>query len=1208
MSVSCRLVFPSVAAGLLIASSVAAAAATSEGGAKGTGWTERGPAPTLFGQSEGVDTGIVDGFDDNPVTGAVHGVAPHSSNPDILYIAAVNGGIWMTSDATATIPSWTRMIDGAFTLSGSDIIFDPADGTHQTLLAGFGRFSSFGRSGGARGGLYRTTDGGTSWTELAPTTIRGRNVAKIAVNGSTIMVGVDIADSFTCSNIGVFRSTDGGATFSRVTNGLAGGAVAALEQDPSNPAIVYASVYTFDDACDTGSGIYRSSDSGFSWSKVSDATVDAVIPANVSTGTLFEISVGGSGNVFVAITPNTTGVLGGVFRSPDGQAPWTAMDLPGTDENGFVGIHPGAQGGLHMSLVADPDNSNVVYIGGDRQPLSDQDSGSFPNSIGAENFSGRLFRGDASQPSGSQWTPLTHSGTSNNSSPHADSRDMAFDANGNIIQGDDGGVFRRTAPTTTTGDWFSVNGDLQITEQHSMAHDLNSNIIISGNQDNGSSRQITFNDTLWGNFGGGDGGDVVIDVLALAGTDESIRYQSSQNLGGPRRLVYNQNNEFQGSTTLSLTVTSGAALVAQFTTPLATNQVAGSRLIIGAENSVYESMDLGDTIVELSPSGIEATSGGANAIAYGADGNPDLLYVAGCIELCGDDSDGDDGMFVRTTSGGSLSRVYAHSSGGAMLGVVVDNTDPSQAFAIESDMVLHTTDTGSNWSSVNGDIGNFDTGRFRSLLFIPDTVDDALLLGTDRGVYIARASSGFSTWTELGTGFPNSPVFDLRYDPDNDTAIAGTLGRGSLSLSPVLGIAVNSPPVAEDDTFATSEDALLSANVITNTNPNGADSDPDGDELSVTANTSPSSQGITVTVAPDGSFGYDPAGSFDSLNEGETGTSDSFGYTLSDGVLTDLATVTINITGVNDPPVANDFSIAGVMEDGTAVSMNADASDPDAEDDFSTLGYALTTDNVPAGATIAESSGEISFDPGTAFQELAQDQTTSVSVPYSVTDMRSAMDSGTITVELTGVNDAPTASDDSATTEINQSVLIAVLDNDDDVDDGIDAGTLTIETAASSGTATAQGDGRIDYTPNTDFSGDDSFQYSVRDDHGAVSNTATVNVTVLDQTFAACAPLGNRAVVDLLLEIDTSSRFTGTITDYSVSGLPESGSLAFDTNTGIISGTPVSDDLAGSPYTLTVTANDGAGGQTLEFRLTIDAMPEVSFYSSFESFCILPSP
>ena len=186
-----------------------------------------------------------------------------------------------------------------------------------------------------------------------------------------------------------------------------------------------------------------------------------------------ELAAGRFGEVYASII--NAGVPAGLYRSPDGGATWAAMDLPKTNENGTdVGLNPGGpkgplvgtpdeiaggQGSIHFSIVADPTNANIVYVGGDRQPRTFGDTGSFPNSIGANNFSGRLFRGDASQPAGSQFVHLTHSntlgapggGTASNSSPHADSRDMTFDANGNIIEVDDGGIYRRTNPQSNVG-------------------------------------------------------------------------------------------------------------------------------------------------------------------------------------------------------------------------------------------------------------------------------------------------------------------------------------------------------------------------------------------------------------------------------------------------------------------------------------------------------------------------------------------------------------------------------------------------------------------------------------------------------------------------------------------------------------------------------------------------------------------------------------
>ncbi|MEE8524882.1 MAG: hypothetical protein V3T72_13190, partial [Thermoanaerobaculia bacterium] len=146
--------------------------------------------------------------------------------------------------------------------------------------------------------------------------------------------------------------------------------------------------------------------------------------------------------------------LSGVFRTPDhGMTAWTPMDLPRTNEAfGVMGIHPGGQGRINISLAADPGNANLVYIGGDRQvgnfPLPP--AAPTPNAAGATNFTARLFRGDASQAPGVgavgiQWHPLTDNFASG-TAPHADSRAMVFDSAGNLLEADDGGIYLLPTP------------------------------------------------------------------------------------------------------------------------------------------------------------------------------------------------------------------------------------------------------------------------------------------------------------------------------------------------------------------------------------------------------------------------------------------------------------------------------------------------------------------------------------------------------------------------------------------------------------------------------------------------------------------------------------------------------------------------------------------------------------------------------------------
>ena len=262
-----------------------------------------------------------------------------------------------------------------------------------------------------------------------------------------------------------------------------------------------------------GVGIFRSDDDGANWVNVSnnDARLNTAIMTDDPTtpsidNNNIEMAVANNGRVYAAVLTNGQPSYIGYTDNPTAANPtWTEMDLPITQESDgdFEGLNPqekpGSQGVIHFSIIADPHNSNIVYVGGDRQ------DGPFTNAIKAIDFSGRLFRGDTTRtpnapgdtmnPNSPQWQPLTHSeggfsggGTNNNSAPHADSREMTFDAHGNLIEVDDGGIYRRTNPGTANGDWESIIGNLQVTEQHDIAYDSISDIIISGNQDTGTTQ------------------------------------------------------------------------------------------------------------------------------------------------------------------------------------------------------------------------------------------------------------------------------------------------------------------------------------------------------------------------------------------------------------------------------------------------------------------------------------------------------------------------------------------------------------------------------------------------------------------------------------------------------------------------------------------------------------------------------------------------
>jgi len=721
-------------------------------------WVEQGPGPTTGGQVENINP-------DGEVVGAIHAVAVHPTDANIIYVGAVNGGIWRTGNANAVKPNWVPQLGLDQALGIGDIAFDPTDPTHLTLVAGAGMFSSFGQRGPDPVGIWRTTDG-TNWTLLTGGgTIVGRNITGIAARGATIVVS---ADAFGAGP-GIWRSTNTGGIFTQIsgTPELPAGAAFDLAEDPGNPMRLFTNA--------GANGIYRSYDGGATWDKKSDAAIDAKLVGNLTN---VEISVGTNNNVYVAIVTGTTpsnGQLSGLFRSGDGGESWTPLDLPTTPEmGGPFGIHPSSQGDLHLSIAADPTDDNIVYIGGDRQPRQNDGMAgqSFPNTIGATTGSGRLFRVDASQPSGSQSAHITHSNTSSNSSPHADSRDLAVAANGALIEVDDGGIYRRTTPKLNTGDWVSINGDIKHCELHDAAWDSVSKIIIGGAQDTDTPQQVTSGGASWSSVFLADGGDVAVDDTSTPGV--STRYSSNQNLGFFRRRTYGPANNFMTEVFPPLTVMGVPALTVQFTTPVVLNGVDPQRLVIGGNNAVYESLDQGDTITAITPL-IRANARGREPIAYGASGNPDMLYVGS-----------EDKVFIRDAAAPDTldeSLTYpGKGTGRWVAGIVMDPADPTHAFAVDTQKVFHTTNTGTGWNEITGNLQTLSPGTLLTVAYSTANVGGSLVVGANNGVFIARGP-GFINWSRLGTGLPRAPVFDLEYDPTDQIILAGLLGRGAWTIT-----------------------------------------------------------------------------------------------------------------------------------------------------------------------------------------------------------------------------------------------------------------------------------------------------------------------------------------------------------------------------------------------------------------------------------------
>ena len=286
---------------------------------------------------------------------------------------------------------------------------------------------------------------------------------------------------------------------------------------------------------------------------------------------------------------------------------------------------------------------------------------------------------------------------------------MALDVNGELIEVDDGGVFRRTQPHNNAGAWTSMAGNLQVTEAHSVTYDTVSNIIITGNQDNGTSVQNSPGSLAYTAVSTGDGGDVAA-ARNPSNPSQSVRYSSFQNLGSFRRRVMSSSNTLVSQNFPALSPLDGApAISGQFTTPVEINRANASRLLIGAGNGVYESTDQGATVSRISTlSPNDGLTGGRTMIYGGRKSglpNEELVYFA------------DSSSVYRRTAAGAAPVAVAGYSGGTVRSIVADPEDHDHLFAADNNQVFRSTDGGTTFTDITGDIPSASRD-FRSLEFI----------------------------------------------------------------------------------------------------------------------------------------------------------------------------------------------------------------------------------------------------------------------------------------------------------------------------------------------------------------------------------------------------------------------------------------------------------------------------------------------------------
>ncbi|MBS0569543.1 MAG: hypothetical protein JSS28_02955 [Proteobacteria bacterium] len=660
--------------------------------------------------------------------------------PNTFYFGAAGGGVWKTDDAGAT---WHSLGDALPDAAVGALAIAPSN--PDVIYVGTGQVAA--RYDVQSGnGVYRSSDGGKTWTSvgLAAT----RHIGRILVdpkNPDTLLVGALGHYFGPNSERGVFRSTDGGKTWTRTLFIDNDTGVVDLTADPANPQVVYAAAWQvrnypwlsyFQPNAGPGSGVYKSTDDGVTWHRVQghgwpQATLGRIGLAATSGNRVYAVvnAAPYSGNV-----PHAGAVdAGGLYRSDDGGASWERVSGESWLENDYF-----------SRITVGPSNRDRMYSAGQSIRVSDDGGKSW-----------HIFKG---APGGDDY----HFFWIN--PKHPDHIVTAVDQG--AVVSVDGGAHWSDWYNQPTGQFYHLAADNRFPYW-----------IYSGQQDSGtvgaSSRSdygaLSFRD--WHPVGGDERDYDIPDPQ-----DANIVYGSG--LGGRLSRWDARNGEVQNISPWPLSTYGERPTTVQYhytwITPIAVSPLAPYPLYQGAQ-VLFRSLDKGATWQTISPD-LSAKKAGAKRCDKDLDAAAarDCGYgVIFAIGLSPRDNDEiwigtDDGTIQRTRDGGknwanvTPSKLVPAWAKIASVDVATASTDTVYV-AVDnhrqddfSPRVLRTHDGGKTWTPI---IAGLPAGHFVDVVRSDPVTAGLLYAGTDAGVYVSYDDG--AQWQSLQRNLPTAWVRDL---------------------------------------------------------------------------------------------------------------------------------------------------------------------------------------------------------------------------------------------------------------------------------------------------------------------------------------------------------------------------------------------------------------------------------------------------------------
>lgn len=626
--------------------------------------------------------------------GRVNAIAFHPTNPDKIYAGAPAGGLWISEDHGNT---WASYTDNLPSLGVSAIIVDWMD--PDVVYMGTGDCDH----GDAPGlGVWKSFDGGLTWT-ASNTGMSTSTVSRMLMHPQNHNI------LFAATNSGVFKTTDAGISWTRKINGN----FKDILFKPGNPDIVYAT---------SGGSFYRSTDNGEVFSEITNGlpggnrAAIGVSPANPEI-------------VYAFLTNSES--FKGLYRSEDSGLSFsvrsTSPNIMSWDCNGGSG----GQAWYDLDMAVDPTNPDIIYGGG---------VNCFKSTNG-----------------GSTWNIRSHwYGGCDVQSVHADLHVLEYSPlTGRLFAGNDGGVYWSDNGGIS---WTEVSNGLVISQAYKIGQSAtNRNFVINGYQDNGTS---TWTGTEWIAVGGGDGMECAFDP-----NDDRYSY-STVYYGSINRIF---NHESQGQ--IAGEGSNGINESGDWVTPFLVDHHDGNTMFIGYKN-VWRSTNIkASNTNSVSWTKISDINTSNLTVMAQSRANTDILYAASGSALYRADNVKEASVSWITLSSNLL-------SGNTITALETSSSDENIVWVVQQNRVFRSDDKGYNWTEITGTLPDVQM----STLVCYQNTSEGLYLGTDIGIFYR--DNTMSDWILFSDGFPASAkVMELEifYDPagpQGDVIRAGTFGRG----------------------------------------------------------------------------------------------------------------------------------------------------------------------------------------------------------------------------------------------------------------------------------------------------------------------------------------------------------------------------------------------------------------------------------------------